>query len=76
MSLAFDISISKDKTPNTNFHIEITENYEGDKWHVVTYEVIDEELHTSPEHYETLGLETIQEIFNYLRKLQGEIWEI
>ena len=34
-------------------------------------EVIDEELHTPPEHYETLGLETI-EVFNYLRNLQGE----
>ena len=57
----------------TLIFIEITENYEGDKWqHAVVYEVIDEELHTPPEHYETLGLETIQEVFNYLRNLQGE----
>ena len=74
MSLTFDISISEDKKPNTNFHIEITENYEGDKWHVVAYET--QKVGKVFEHYETLGLETIQEIFNYLRKLQGEIWEI
>lgn len=71
MSLTFDISISEDKKPNTNFHIEITENYEGDKWHVVAYET--QKVGKVFEHYETLGLETIQEIFNYLRKLQGEI---
>ena len=74
MSLTFDISISEDKKPNTNFHIEITENYEGDKWHVVAYET--QKVGKVFEHYETLGLETIQEIFNYLIKLQGEIWEI
>ena len=68
--LAFDVSISTNKEPIINFHIEITENYEGDKWHVVVYET--QKVGKVFEHYETLGFENMDKFINYLRQLTEE----
>ena len=54
-------------TDNNEYKIEITENYENDKFHVVVFETDQ----TPNEHYETLGFDTEKQVFNYLQKLQN-----
>ena len=64
----FTIDITTIPTGETSFTVEITEDCEGDKWHVVVYE-----SNTVPyEHYETIGFNTEKEIFDYLKELQNQ----
>jgi len=49
------------------YKVEITENYESDRFHVVVYETDQ----TPNEHYETVGFNTEKQVFNYLKKLQN-----
>tara|TARA_R110002020_G_C15913438_1_gene742179 strand:- start:74 stop:280 length:207 start_codon:yes stop_codon:yes gene_type:complete len=65
----FTIYVSTYPTGKYNFEIDITENYEGDKWHVVTYEA---ESPLPHDHWETIGLDNEKEIFDYLRRLREE----
>lgn len=64
--LAFDIDIASSVTGKNKFYLEVTENYEGDKWHVAVYEK------PSFQHHETKGFETMDEFINYLRQLTEE----
>jgi len=50
-------------TDNNEYKIEITENYENDKFHVVVFETDQ----TPNEHYETLGFDTEKQVYNYLQ---------
>lgn len=64
----FTIEIITKPTGETSYSIEVTEDYEGDKWHVVVYE-----SSTVPyEHYETIGFNTEKEVFEYIRELQKQ----
>jgi hypothetical protein len=64
----FTIEIITKPTGETSYSIEVTEDYEGDKWHVVVYE-----SNTLPyEHYETIGFNTEREVFEYIRELQNQ----
>lgn len=64
----FTIVIITKPTGETSYSIEVTEDYEGDKWHVVVYE-----SSTVPyEHYETIGFNTEKEVFEYIRELQNQ----
>ena len=54
-------------TDNNEYKIEITENYENDKFHVVVFETDQ----TPNEHYETLGFDTEKQVYSYLQKLQN-----
>ena len=64
----FTIVIITKPTGETSYSIEVTEDYEGDKWHVVVYE-----SSTVPyEHYETIGFNTEKEVFEYIRELQKQ----
>ena len=64
----FTIEIITKPTGETSYSIEVTEDYEGDKWHVVVYE-----SSTVPyEHYETIGFNTEREVFEYIRELQNQ----
>ena len=54
-------------TDNNEYKIEITENYENDKFHVVVFETDQ----TPNEHYETVGFDTEKQVYNYLQKLQN-----
>jgi len=51
---------------NQKFKIEITKNYEDDKFHVVVFETDQ----TPNEHYETIGLDTEKQVYDYLKQLQ------
>ena len=61
MGLAFEINIG-------HLSLEVTENYEGDKWHVVLFD----NRHTPPTHEDTQGLNSPAEIFEYLRKVEND----
>jgi len=61
MDLSFDINIG-------HLVLEVTENNEGDKWHVVLFD----NSHTPPEHLDTVGLETAQQILDYIRKVEND----
>jgi|TARA_R100000322_G_C5324981_1_gene161589 hypothetical protein len=61
MGLAFSIFIG-------DFIVEVTENYEGDKWHVVLFD----NRHTPATHEDTQGLNSPAEIFKYLRKVEDD----
>ena len=64
----FTIEIITKPTGETSYSIEVTEDCEGDKWHVVVYE-----SSTVPyEHYETIGFNTEKEVFEYIRELQKQ----
>lgn len=61
MGLAFEINIG-------HLSLEVTENYEGDRWHVVLFD----NRHTPPTHEDTQGLNSPAEIFEYLRKVEDD----
>lgn len=60
----FDIKIYSQDTSDV-YQIEVTENYEGDKWHVVVFEIDG----TDFIHFDTRGFDTPNEVFEYLREL-------
>ncbi len=60
----FDIKIYSHDTSDV-YKIEVTENYEGDKWHVVVFEIDDLDFN----HFDTRGFDTPNEVFEYLREL-------
>ena len=59
-NLGFDIHI-----PNFGI-IELTENYEGDKYHIAVFNM-------ENDYIETVGLNTEIEVFNFLRLKQSEV---
>ena len=64
----FTIDIITIPTGESYYSIEVTENSEGDKFHLVVYET-----NTVPyEHYETIGFNTEKEVFDYIRELQKQ----
>lgn len=49
-----------------NYHVEITKDYEGSKWHVVVFEETDFPY----EHCDTQGFETKRQVKDYLKNLE------
>ena len=66
-NLSFDINLINKE--NQMYRIEITENYENDKFHVVVFETDDSPY--PDEHYATLGFKTENQVFVYLKQLQN-----
>ena len=64
-NLSFDIDLTNKE--NQTYRIEVTENYEDDKFHVVVFETDQ----TPNEHYATLGFKTENQVFVYLKQLQN-----
>jgi len=60
--LAFDINLLT--YDSDSYQVQVTENYEGDKYHCTLFD-----LNTN-EHLDTQGFKTEKEIFEYLRKLE------
>lgn len=61
MHLSFDVTL-----PN-KISIQVTEDYEGDRFHVVAFEPTTDDC--PAEHYATRGFETPAQVFEYLRQL-------
>ena len=68
MSVSFDITIPAACTENKlELRLEVTEEYEGDKYHVVVFE--DRGPNEPGEYYETRGFDSGNELLNYIRTL-------
>ena len=63
------INVSTYPTGEYNFEIDVIENYESDKYHVVVYEREDTEHNTNYNHHETVGLDTWGQLYKYLKDL-------
>lgn len=62
MSISFDVFIPAIHTENNlPLLLQVTEDYEGDKYHVVVME--------ESEHYDTLGFDTGDQLLKYIREL-------
>jgi hypothetical protein len=68
MSICFDVTIPAACTENKlELRLEVTEEYEGDKYHVVVFE--DRGPNEPGEYYETCGFDNGNELLNYIRTL-------
>ncbi len=68
MSVSFDITIPAACTENKlELRLEVTEQYEADKYHVVVFE--DRGPNEPGEYYETRGFDSGNELLNYIRTL-------
>jgi hypothetical protein len=65
-NLSFDINVFV--SSKQLYRIEVTENYESDKFHCVVFDssILQEE------HIDTKGFETEKEVFEFVRGLQNE----
>ena len=64
MNLSFDINIFV--STKQSYRLELTENYEGHKYHIVVYD-----YSTTPaEHIDTQGFDNEKEVFNYIRSFE------
>ena len=63
--LSFDMTLT---TKCHVYRIEVTENYEGDKFHMV---IFDDDKYDY-EHVETIGAKNEKEFFAVLRKLEND----
>jgi len=64
MNLAFDIHLRTYPKGKTHFILEVTEDYEGDKWHVAVFK--------DGDYYDTKGFNNKVEILEYLDYLNEE----
>ena len=58
----FDIYVHSYPEATKEFHLQINENYEDDRFHVKTF--------LDNEHYETKGFVNLQNVFDYVKYLQ------
>jgi len=70
LPLVFDIHIQSLTPPNTPYTIQVTENYEDDKYHVEIFEVLED---PPAEHIDTKGFDTEREVFEYLKQVQSNL---
>ena len=74
---AIDIHFSSDET---NYKAEVTEDYEGDKFHVVVFEsehlnsdkVLDQ-LRVQYDHYDTQGFDSIEKVYDYIKSIASKV---
>jgi len=72
---AIDIHFSCDDI-KTNYVAEITEDYEGDKFHVVVFETehlnsdkVLDQLRVQYDHYDTKGFDSIEKVYAYIKSI-------
>ena len=74
-----DIHFSSDDY-KTNYKAEVTEDYEGDKFHVVVFEsehlnsdkVLDQ-LRVQYDHYDTQGFDSIEKVYDYIKSIASKV---
>ena len=66
----FDITLIDQKDNSVGYRIEVTENYEGDKWHAAVFFVDKEpEGMCDADFYDSRGFDTPEKLFDYLSDL-------
>ena len=66
----FDITLIDQKDNNIGYKIEVTKNYEGDKWHAAVF-FVDKETEgmCEDDFYDSRGFDTPADVIEYLREL-------
>ena len=54
-----------DATLQNQFRVEVTEHYEGDRYHVVIFD-------NDGDHVDTRGFKTAAQVFNFIRECSEE----
>jgi len=54
-----------DATLQNQFRVEVTEYYEGDRYHVVVFD-------NDGDHVDTRGFKTATQVFNFIRECSAE----
>lgn len=74
-----DIHFSSDDN-KTNYKAEVTENYEGDKFHVVVFETehlnsdkVLDQLRVQYDHYDTQGFDSIEKVYDYIKSIASKV---
>ena len=65
---ACTITLPFNHKTKSQFDIDVTEDYEGDKFHVVVYERHKGE--EPAEHIDTRGFENMEAVYQYLKNLE------
>ena len=52
-------------TLENQFRVEVTEHYEGDRYHVVVFD-------NDGDHFDTQGFETETQVFNFIKECSAE----
>ena len=66
VACCFDIHVRSDKAPNTLYQIQVTEDYEYEKFYVTVYD-------SKGRGIDNFGLENEQQVFEYVRHVQANL---
>ena len=69
--MGVDIHFESKNTIKHRYIAQVTEDYEGDKFHVVVFHNSNDKG-VPNEHYDTQGFNTIQEVYAYIKNLQED----
>ena len=69
----FDITLVDQKDNSVEYRIEVTENYEGDKWHAAVFTVHNEH---EDNFFEARGFDIPDKLFGYVHDLANLPFEI
>ena len=69
--MGVDIHFESENTGRHQYIAEVTENYEGDKFHVVVFHKLPNKQVPNT-HYDTKGFNSIQEVYAYIKNLQED----
>ena len=71
MSLSFDMHLYSPRAEGENYTVQVTEDYEGDKYHVVIFE--QDSWTRQSEHSDTKGFNDEESLFAFLKDMaKGE----
>ena len=68
MSLSFDMHLYSPRAEGENYTVQVTEDYEGDKYHVVIFERFGVGNPPS-EHFDTKGFDDEESLFAFLKDM-------
>tara|TARA_R100000234_G_scaffold115706_1_gene91971 strand:- start:404 stop:625 length:222 start_codon:yes stop_codon:yes gene_type:complete len=73
MERNFDMYLYGPRSEGENYNIQVTENYEGDRYHVVIFESKDG-YYPPSEHFDTKGFDDEESLFAFLKDMTKGIW--
>ena len=66
MSLSVDMYLYSPRAEGENYNVGVTENYEGDRYHVVIFEDVGD---PPSEHFDTKGFDDEESLFAFLKDM-------
>ena len=73
MSISFDMFLYGPRSEGENYTVQVTEDYEGDKYHVVIFEQDSWTPNAPSKHFDTKGFDDEASLFAFLKDMvKGE----